>query len=118
MALKTYRRQTSLGLQSSVNCPTCFTSSYRTVGCSSSTIRYVSKTQGWNGSSSSLLAYVYIANDVVWIKDGASGSIECATVTGSVSDPAGPYKIDEAANGGNGAYGSCNPIDFDGCVVP
>ena len=118
MALKTYRRQTSLGLQSSVNCPTCSSGSYRTVGCFNGTIRYVSKTAGWDGSQNILLAYVYIANDVVWIKDGANGSIECATVTGSVSDPAGTYKIDEAANGGNGAYGSCDPGDFDGCVVP
>tara|TARA_B110000091_G_scaffold194134_1_gene219720 strand:+ start:2683 stop:3024 length:342 start_codon:yes stop_codon:yes gene_type:complete len=113
MALKTYRRQTGLGLQSSVNCPTCSTGSYRTVDCSSGTIGYVSKTQGWNGSSSSLLAYTYVANDVVWVKDGASAAIYCVTVTGSVSDPAGTYKIDEAANGGNGAYANCTS-----CVVP
>ena len=113
MALKTYRRQTSLGLQSSVNCPTCSTGSYKTVDCSSSTIRYVSKTLGWDGSQNILLAYVYVTNDVVWVKDGASGTIYCATVTGSVSDPAGTYRIDEAANGGNGAYANCTS-----CVVP
>ena len=113
MALKTYRRQTGLGLQSSVNCPTCSTGSYKTVDCSSSTIRYVSKTAGWNGSSASLLAYTYVANNVVWIKDGASAAIYCATVTGSVSDPAGTYKIDEAANSGSGPYANCTS-----CVVP
>ena len=113
MALKTYRRQTSLGLQSSVNCPTCSTGSYRTVDCSSGSVGYVSKTVGWDGSQNILLAYVYVANDVVWVKDGASGTIYCATVTGSVSDPAGTYRIDEAANSGNGAYANCTS-----CIVP
>jgi len=113
MALKTYRRQTGLGLQSSVNCPTCSTGSYKTVDCSSSTIRYVSKTAGWDGSQNILLAYTYVANNVVWIKDGASAAIYCATVTGSVSDPAGTYKIDEAANSGSGPYANCTS-----CIVP
>ena len=107
-----YRQQGALGLGSTTACPSC-TGSYKTVDCSSSTIRYVSKTAGWVGNSASLLAYTYVANNVVWVKDGASGTIYCATVTGSVSDPAGTYRIDEAANGGNGAYANCTS-----CVVP
>ena len=107
-----YRQQGALGLGSTTACPSC-TGSYKTVDCSSSTIRYVSKTAGWVGNSASLLAYTYVANNVVWVKDGASGTIYCATVTGSVSDPAGTYRIDEAANSGNGAYANCTS-----CVVP
>ena len=107
-----YRQQGALGLGSTAACPSC-AGSYRTVDCSSGTIRYVSKTAGWVGNSASLLAYVYIANDVVWVKDGASGTIYCAEVSGSVSDPAGPYRIDEAANSGNGAYANCTS-----CIVP
>ena len=107
-----YREQGGLGLGSATACPSC-TGSYRTVDCSSGTIRYVSKTQGWNGSSSSLLAYTYVANNVVWVKDGASATIYCAEVSGSVSDPAGTFKIDEAANSGSGAYANCTS-----CVVP
>ena len=112
MALKTYRQQGALGLGVDTNCPNC-TGSYRTVDCSSGTIRYVSKTAGWNGQSASLLAYTYVANNVVWVKDGAMGTVSCATVTGSVSDPAGPYRIDEAANSGSGPYANCTS-----CIVP
>ena len=107
-----YRQQGALGLGSTTACPSC-AGSYKTVDCSSSTIRYVSKTAGWVGNSASLLAYTYVANNVVWVKDGASGTIYCATVTGSVSDPAGPYRIDEAANSGSGPYANCTS-----CVVP
>jgi len=107
-------RQLQLGtLGTSTACPTCGTGSYRTVDCSSGTIRFVSKTNGWNGSSASLLAYTYVTNDVVWVKDGASAAIFCADVVGSVSDPAGPFKIDEAANSGTGPYASCGV-----CSIP
>lgn len=103
-------RQLQLGtLGTSTVCPTCGPGSYRTVECSTGTIRFVSKTAGWNGSISSILQYTYVANDVVWIKNGASVPNVCAEVTGSVSDPAGPYKIDEAANSGNGPFaGPCS----------
>lgn len=103
-------RQLQLGtLGTSTACPTCGTGSYRTVECSTGTIRFVSKTDGWNGQIPSLLAYTYVANDVVWIKDGASVPNVCAEVTGSVSDPAGPFEIDESANSGTGPYaGPCN----------
>lgn len=107
-----YRQQTGTTLGSATACPSC-TGSYKTIDCSSGTIRFVSKTNGWNGSSASLLAYTYVANDVVWVKNGAAAAIFCAEVTGSVSDPAGPFKIDEAANSGTGPYASCGV-----CSIP
>jgi len=107
-----YRQQSGLTLGLATACPSC-AGSYKTVDCSSSTIRYVSKTAGWNGNVAGSLTYTYVTGDVVWVKDGAAAAIYCATVQGSVTDPAGAYKIDEAANSGNGPWSSCAS-----CIVP
>tara|TARA_R100000951_G_scaffold7386_1_gene7044 strand:+ start:308 stop:646 length:339 start_codon:yes stop_codon:yes gene_type:complete len=108
-----YRQQSGSSLGSTTACPTCPANSYEATQCGGGGTYYLSLTQGWVGSNASLLSYNYVQNDVVWIKNGASGSIICATIQGQVPDPAGPYRIDEAANSGNGPYSNCSS-----CIVP
>jgi len=107
-----YRQQTGLGLGSALSCPSC-TGSYKATVCGGGVTYYLDKTSGWVGSSASILANTYVAGNVVWIKQGSTGTIYCAEIDAIVSDPPGPYRIDEAANSGTGPYANCAS-----CIVP
>jgi hypothetical protein len=96
MAQKTYRQQTSGTLGTLTNCPSCSpsTTTYTVSTCSNSYLHYVDEISGFSYQQAVLLQ-PYSVGDVVWIKTGASATIECATIT-SVNnpDPATHY-IDE-----------------------
>ncbi len=88
MAQKTYRQQTSGTLGTLTNCPGCGpgpTSTYATATCANNYLHYVDEISGFDGQQAVLLQ-PYNVGDVVWIKTGASATIECATIT-SVNNP-------------------------------
>jgi hypothetical protein len=106
MAQKTYRQQTSGTLGTLTNCPGCGpgpTSTYATATCANNYLHYVDEISGFDGQQAVLLQ-PYSVGDVVWIKTGASATIECATITSvNNSDPATHY-IDEA----QGPWSQCS----------
>ena len=104
----TYRQMTSSVLGAGVSCPSCGSSnSWRATECGGGAgVYYLDQTDGFQGSSSILLAYGYSTGDVVWVKQTSTGVITCATIQAISSTPPN-YFIDEAANGGNGPYNDC-----------
>ena len=104
----TYRQMTSSVLGAGVSCPSCGSSnSWRATECGGGAgVYYLDQTDGFQGSSSILLAYGYSTGDVVWVKQTSNGVITCATIQAISSTPPN-YFIDEAANGGNGPYNDC-----------
>ena len=95
-------------LGAGVSCPSCGSSnSWRATECGGGAgVYYLDQTDGFQGSSSILLAYGYSTGDVVWVKQTSTGVITCATIQAISSTPPN-YFIDEAANGGNGPYNDC-----------
>lgn len=104
----TYRQMTSSVLGAGVSCPSCGSSnSWRATECGGGAgVYYLDQTDGFQGSSSILLAYGYSTGDVVWVKQTSNGVITCATIQAISSTPPN-YFIDEAANSGNGPYSDC-----------
>jgi hypothetical protein len=111
--MATYRQQSGLGLAAENTCPSCSTS-WKATNCNNpSTVYYLDKLNGYQGSQSIVLSYSYSVGDVVWVKNSPSGAIYCATITANSSSPPLAYKIDENANSGNGPYSNCSS-----CTVP
>ena len=111
--MATYRQQSALGLAAENTCPGCSTS-WKATNCDDpTTIYYLDKVSGYQGSSSIVLSYSYSVGDVVWVKNSPTGVIYCATITANSSTPPMAYKIDENGNSGNGPYANCTS-----CVTP